>query len=443
MTEQAAHHWIYSPDSAVEAAVAGILHKYPHRYTGGVARTLELLQRLDNPHLRLPPVFHVAGTNGKGSTLAFLQAAFQAGGLSVHKFTSPHLIRFEERFVLNGQMISGPLLLALIAECDAAAGGMPISFFEFFTVLMFLAAARYRADALLLETGLGGTLDATNVVERSVAILTRISFDHMHILGETLEKIADNKAGIMRSGCPVIVAPQPDASVMCVFEDKAVLLSAPLFRCGQEWQVLQMEGGFHYEGGTFNGTLPSPALQGAHQILNAGAAIAALEQGGFDSLLKPDILALAMQNVSWPGRMQRLTAGPMIPLLPAGWEVWLDGAHNDSGAEVVAAQARAWGHDKPLHLITMMKGNKETDRFYEVLAPCVRTVLVLDCDIGAPMMVTDMLCEELRRSGISEPVVAKDLESAIAALASQYASPQRILIAGSLYLAGYVLRSHQ
>jgi dihydrofolate synthase/folylpolyglutamate synthase len=436
-------HWTYSPDKDVEEALSLIQKKYPPLYTGGIERTVALLGKLGNPHLTIPSTFHVAGTNGKGSTLAFLQAIFEAGGLSVHKYTSPHLVRFEERFVLNGQMIGQEMLLSLLEDCVRAAEGLEVSFFEFSTVLMFLAAARTKADVLLLETGLGGTLDATNVLPSTTGIITRISFDHTQILGNTLPAIAVNKAGIMRKGCPCIIARQPEAAVMKVFEDEAERCGAQFFRAGHEWRTFFDEQGFCYESSCRKFELPLPALKGAHQIDNAGAAIAALERSAFSFLLKQDILAAAMKRVSWPGRMQRLTTGPATALLPAGWELWLDGAHNDSGAEILVAQAQAWGKEKPLHIITAMKHDKDAAAFFHPLAPHLcSTTVILEEIVGEPMMDSRTLCDHLTQAGVSNVNTHETLESAVQNIARKYPSPQRILIAGSLYLAGHVLRTH-
>jgi dihydrofolate synthase/folylpolyglutamate synthase len=443
MKKEASQRWIYSPDEDVEAALAAVQKKHPPLYTGGVERTVALLDKLGNPHLSLPPVFHVAGTNGKGSTLAFLQAIFEAGGLSVHKYTSPHLVRFEERFVLNGQMIGKEVFLSLLEDCVRAAENLEISFFEITTVLMFLAAARMKADVLLLETGLGGRLDATNVLPSTTALITRISFDHVQILGNTLPEIASNKAGIMRKGCPCIVARQPDADVMKVFEDEAARCGAALFRAGHEWRAFPEGQGFHYESSSLKFDLPMPTLKGAHQIDNVGAAIAALEFSAFSFLLKQDILATAMERVSWPGRMQRLATGPAADLLPAGWELWLDGAHNDSGAEILVAQAQAWGKEKPLHIVTAMKHDKDATAFFRPLAPHLRsTTVISEGIVGELMMLSLTLCDHLAHAGVSNVNTTETLESAVRDIVLKFKSPQRILVAGSLYLAGHVLRTH-
>lgn len=438
--------WINSPDADVEKAVHDIRLKHPLIYSGGLSRMQRFLDKLDNPHLRLPFVFHVAGTNGKGSVLAFLQAIFESGGLSVHKYISPHLTRFEERVVLNGKIISPDLLLSLIAEGSRAAGSEEVSFFEFLTGIAFLAYARHPADALLLETGLGGTNDATNIVqgEKIVSILTRISFDHTHILGKTLAEIAQNKAGIIKPGCACVIAPQPSPEAGSIFRQKADAVSAPVHQAGCGWTVLPEPGGFLYKSSKHEFHLPLPSLIGRHQIDNAGAALAALEESPYSFLMKREILEKAMSVVSWPGRLQRLERGPLADLLPPGWELWLDGAHNDSGAEVLAGQMTAWGDTLPLHLLMAMKGMKNSAEFYRPLLPHAATVTAIDVrHIGAPMMAPEALCDQIRKTGYTAAKTSPDLESAIRALVFQFRSPQRILIAGSLYLVGYALRDQE
>lgn len=438
--QDAPRNWTYSPRPALEQAITDIRRKHAPLRPAGLQHTLRLMRKLGDPHLRLPPVFHVAGTNGKGSSLAFLQAAFEAGGMKVHKFISPHLVHFEERIIVGGRMIDADLLLDLIHECDRAAGDDTVSFFEFFTALAFLAYTRSNADAVLLETGLGGLYDSTNVVEKSVAMLTRISFDHMRLLGDTLPDIARNKAGIIKKSCPVIIAPQPDAGVMDVFRARAQEMDAPVFAAGEGWSTVETADGFEYRGRGFSGRLPRPRLLGAHQVINAGTAIAALEQSEFRQLVTHDTLARAMENVEWQGRLQQLKKGYLADLLPPGWELWVDGAHNDSGAEVLAQQVAAWGDDKPPHIITGFKRKKEPDNFYARLAGVPRTIQAVEAEFDAPMMSAPELCEYLAKAGFSAAAPAPNLESAIKSLTFQFQSPQRIIITGSLYLVGHALK---
>lgn len=434
--------WTFSPVPAVERAVAEIRRKHAPILPTGLERTYRFMRKLGDPHLRMPPVFHVAGTNGKGSSLAFLQAIFEAGGLSVHKFTSPHLVRFEERIVIGSRTIGSDLLLDLISECDRAAGDEIVSFFEFFTGLSFLAYSRFGAEAVLLETGLGGTYDSTNVVERSIAMLTRISFDHMRLLGNSLAEIAQNKAGIVKKGCPVIIAPQSGEGVMDVFDARIRETGARPSVGGRDWNTRAEGAAFVYEGPFFRASLPAPRLLGGHQLINAGTAIAALEQSEFRHLLKQDVVAKAMRSVEWPGRMQRLEKGYLADLLPRGWELWVDGAHNDSGAEVIFQQAANWGKDMPLHVITGFKRKKEPDGFFQKLVGLPATIQAVDAQIDAPMVSADELCAYLRQIGFKNANPAPNLESAIRSLTFQFTAPQRIIITGSLYLVGLALKQN-
>ncbi|MDE1153050.1 MAG: bifunctional folylpolyglutamate synthase/dihydrofolate synthase [Micavibrio sp.] len=438
--EPALADWTFSPVAAIEQAINGIRLKHEPLMPNGLDRPLRLLAKLGNPHLKLPPVFHVAGTNGKGSSLAFVQAILEAGGHSVHKFISPHLVRFEERIIIAGKMIDSALLLDLIAECDRAAADEPVSFFEFFTALALLAYARHAGDAVLLETGLGGRFDATNVIPASTTLLTRISYDHMRLLGDTLQAIAENKAGIIKESCPVIVAPQTDNGVVRLFESEAQQKHAPLFLANRDWAVEEGADYFDYTDKTHSFRLPLPRLIGSHQVINAGTAIAAVSKSPFAHLLTQEILTRAMARVEWQGRMQRLEKGTLADLLPPGWELWVDGAHNDSGAEVLVAQAAAWGAEKPLHIITGFKRRKEPDSFYERLSHIPATIQAVDAAIDAPMVTAAELCEYLASKGFSKASPAANLESAIQSLTFQFKAPQRIIITGSLYLVGHALK---
>lgn len=433
--------WEFSPDARVDSAVSALYKKYPPILPDGTARVRDLLARLGNPHLNLPPVYHVAGTNGKGSTLAFLQAIFESAGKSVHKYTSPHLVRFEERIVINGQMIAPDLFLDLIRECEAAADLLHISFFEFFTALTMLAFSRYPADAVLIETGLGGKFDATNIFDHAAAtILTRISYDHQRILGSSLDSIARHKAGILRSGVPAIIAEQVDASVMEAFADEITATGAPVFACNAAWQVSDVGDDFTYSSKKLDLVLPKPALAGDHQLQNAGCAIAALEFSGRGDILTQAILEHAMQNVTWQGRLQQITTGKIADLLPAGFELWLDGAHNDSGAEILIPAMKKWRSEMPLYVITAFKRGKDSPGFYKQVVYQADDFQVLGEQIGSHMLPAAELCDMLGSLGAAKVSVAENLESALSALVFQFKPPARILVTGSLYLVGHVLK---
>ncbi|MFL7904123.1 bifunctional folylpolyglutamate synthase/dihydrofolate synthase [Azospirillum argentinense] len=400
-------------------------------------RVHRLLAALGHPERRLPPVVHVAGTNGKGSTLAFLRAMLEAAGLRVHVYTSPHLVRFHERIRLAGTLIDDDRLAALLEECEAANGGGPITFFEVTTVAALLAFAREPADVVLLETGLGGRLDATNVVDRpAVTAITRISYDHRQFLGDTLEAIAGEKAGIFKPGVPAVIFPQPAEEAARTLAIRAETVGAPV----PGWSVTPTEGGFRFESDRRRIELPLPGLAGAHQIVNAGVALACLDH----LPVKVDDAAVrrGLAAVEWPARLQRLTRGPLAEALPAGWDLWLDGGHNDSAGEVLAIQAARWAEEepkRPLLLVYGMLASKEPREFLGPLAPFVtvaRTVAIPGEEASLPAEDT---AAATRACGIADSAAAADVGSALEDLTGRVDGPARVLICGSLYLAGTVL----
>jgi len=435
--------WIYSPVPEVDGVIRKLRQKYPVTLSPGLDRIHCLLKKLDDPHLSLPFVFHVAGTNGKGSSLAFLQAIFEAANLRVHKYISPHLIRFEERIIIAGKEIDPQMLLDLIDECSRAAGDDLLSFFEFFTAVSFLAHFRYPADVLLLETGLGGIYDPTNVIggDQLISMLTRISYDHTNILGSMLCEIAVNKAGIIKPSRHCVIAHQTSSDVIDVFLRKAEAVEAPVFLQGRDWEVVPESVGFEYKSKKNSFRLPPPRLTGRHQIFNAGVALAALENSPYAFLLQQKILEQAMSDVLWSGRLEYVTTGHLADILPDGWELWLDGAHNGSSAEVLADQAKVWGTDKPLHLVTAMKNAKDAAGFYRLLLSYAETVQAVDVSwMEAKMVSAEKLCEYIRQMSYERVKTAPNLESALRSLVFQFPTPQRILVTGSLYLVGYALR---
>ena len=404
-------------------------------------RTWRLLERLGHPERRLPPVVHVAGTNGKGSVIAYLRAMLEAAGYRVHAYISPHLVRFHERIRLAGKLIEEPQLLEVLKECEAINGADAITFFEITTCAAFLEFARVKADILLLETGLGGRLDSTNVIEKPLAtVLMPISFDHMQHLGDTLAKIAFEKAGIIKQGVPAIVAPQPPEAEK-VFEEKSGELKAPLIRFGHEWQVETLADGMRFTDRAGTRLLPRPALPGDHQIPNAGAALATLP---FLTGLRIDETAQAagLRNVEWPARLQHLTRGPLPAKLPRGWELWLDGGHNAAAGEVLADFARHWrqgivGH-RPLHLIFGMLNTKEPVAFLKPLAPYTRDLKAVRIEGDHASLPAEEAAAAARAAGIKAETAAS-LDAAIERIVTTSEIPSRVLICGSLYLAGVVL----
>ncbi len=396
---------------------------------------------LGNPQERLPPVIHVAGTKGKGSTVAFLRAILEAGGAKVHAYTSPHLVRFNERIRLASSLIDDATLTQVLEEVERINDGRPITFFEITTAVAFLAFAHHPADYVLLEVGMGGRLDATNLVDRpAVVALTPISIDHTDYLGTTITAIAGEKAGIIKPGVPTVVGPQPEAAA-AVFAQRAAALGAPLFLHGKAWTAKPTRSGMRFEGKQ-RFDLPPPGLSGDHQIMNAGLAIATLEHlPGY--VVTSAALTEGLRTVDWPARLQVLTRGPLAELVPPGSTLFLDGAHNEAAAMVVAQWARQAAGRRPLDLVCGMRATKDTARFFAQLAPVarrVRTVAIPDDALSVPPAD---LASTARAAGIADAAPTTDLAAAIADLAMSSATASRILICGSLYLAGVVLRDNQ
>ncbi|QUS36962.1 bifunctional folylpolyglutamate synthase/dihydrofolate synthase [Falsirhodobacter algicola] len=397
-------------------------------------RMHRLLETLGHPERRLPPVIHLAGTNGKGSTQAMIRAGLEAAGLRVHAYTSPHLARFHERIRLAGDLISEADLTALLDECAAANGPEAITFFEITTAAALLAFARTPADATLLEVGLGGRLDATNVVDSPrLTVITPVSIDHQQYLGDTLAEIAGEKAGILKRGVPCIVGPQAPEGLE-VIEARAARLGVPLRVHGQHWHV-QAEHGrlvFQDEDGLLD--LPLPNLPGPHQIQNAGAALAALRLLGHDETA----CEAAVTRAFWPARMQRLRSGPLADLA-AGAELWLDGGHNPAGGQAVAATLAAMP-PRPTHLICGMLNTKDVRGYMRPLSAVTESLTA----ITIPNEPNTLPAEATRDAALDVGIAAQTAESVTEALrAILRREPQaRVLICGSLYLAGAILREN-
>ncbi len=401
-----------------------------------LGRVERLLGILGNPERRVPPVVHIAGTNGKGSTLAMIRAGLEADGRRAHAYTSPHLARFHERIRIDGRLIEEPALVALLEECEAANGLDEITFFEITTVAAILAFTRTPADYTLLEVGLGGRLDATNVVDRpALTVITPVSIDHQQYLGETVAEIAGEKAGILKRGVTCVVGPQTDAA-LAVIEARADEVGAPLLISGRDWEARTERGRLVYqdEGGLLD--LDAPRLPGAHQTENAGAAVAALRALGFGA----EACAGAVRNAEWPARMQSLDPAA-FPDAPAGAEIWLDGGHNPSAGQVIAKHMGVLEERRPapLHLICGMLDTKDPVGFlapFEGLARKVHGVTIPD---SAATLSAAETAEAARRAGLRAEA-AESVAAALRAIAAEGDAAPRILICGSLYLAGWVLR---
>lgn len=397
-------------------------------------RVERLLAALDHPERRLPPVIHVAGTNGKGSTQAMIRAGLESGGDRVHAYTSPHLARFHERIRLAGELISEPALSALLDECAAANGGQGITFFEITTCAAFLAFARTPADWTLLEVGLGGRLDATNVVDRpALTIITPVSIDHQQYLGETLAEIAGEKAGIIKRGVPLIVGPQAAAGLQ-VIERRAARMGAPILAFGQHWHCHEDRGRMVFQDETGLLDLPLPNLPGPHQIQNAGAALAALRFLGRDEAA----CEAAVTRAFWPARMQRLRKGPLAASAPKV-ELWLDGGHNPAGGEAIAATLARMPR-RETHLICGMLNTKDVRGYMRPLAPHAARLWAVSIPGEKNTLPAEETRDAARDAGIAAEA-APSVADALTAIVAQ--NPEaRVLICGSLYLAGQVLKEN-
>ncbi|PKQ12570.1 MAG: bifunctional folylpolyglutamate synthase/dihydrofolate synthase [Alphaproteobacteria bacterium HGW-Alphaproteobacteria-1] len=397
-------------------------------------RVWRLLDALGNPQETLPPVIHIAGTNGKGSTQAMIRAGLEAEGARVHAYTSPHLARFHERIRLAGALIAEDHLTALLDECYVANGGAPITYFEITTCAALLAMSRVPADYTLLEVGLGGRLDATNVIGRpALTIITPVSMDHEAYLGDTLAKIAGEKAGIIKRRVPCIVGPQEEAA-MAVIEAEAARLGAPLIAQGQHWHVWEERGRLVFQDESGLCDLPLPNLPGAHQRDNAGAAIAALRALGRGAAA----LEGAVTRAHWPARMQRLTQGPIPEAAPQA-EIWLDGGHNPA-AGLALAQHLATLPPRPTHLVCGMLNTKDIAGY---LAPLAAQALSLTA-VSIPGEAATLPAEATAQAARAVALEAHTAGTALAAVQriAAHSPHARILICGSLYLAGGILREN-
>lgn len=398
-------------------------------------RVWRLLAAVGHPERDLPPVVHIAGTNGKGSTLAMIRAGLEGAGQTCHAYTSPHLTRFHERIRLAGRLIDETALAAVLAECEAANAGRPITYFEITTVAALLAFARTPADWCLLEVGLGGRLDATNVIDRPAAtVITPVSLDHQQYLGETIAQIAAEKAGILKHGAPCILGPQEDAAAR-VIEARAMRLDAPLLAHGQHWQVGEEHGRliFRDERGLLD--LPSPGLIGGHQITNAGTALAVLRALGAGDA------EAAVTRAEWPARMQRLRRGPLAVAAAAAGraEIWLDGGHNPAAGKALA-EALGRLPRRPVWLVCGMLNTKDVGGFLAPLAARAEGLVAVPVPGESATLEAADTAAAARRVGLVAEM-AEDVAEAVARILA-HSPDARMLICGSLYLAGRVLREN-
>ena len=408
----------------------------------GLGRIRRLLAKLGNPHQALPPVFHVAGTNGKGSTCAYLRACLEAAGHQVHVYTSPHLVRFNERIRLAGKLIGDEALAALLAEVLDVNGSDEISFFEATTAAAFLAFSRTAADACVIEVGLGGRLDATNVIERpAICGISQLGVDHQAFLGDTIEKIAAEKAAIAKAGVPIVLSRYAERVHDVVVETASSLGGLPIAR-GAEWDAAVYQGALRYRDSQGRLDLPMPRLAGPHQPDNAALAVAMLRHQL--QVHVPDAAIRAgLGWAEWPARMQKLEPGPLVDFLPAGSDLWLDGGHNPAAARVVADTLRELPHDdRPVLMILGMLENKDATGFLKPFSGLLTAIYTVPIP-GHAHHSTQALAAAAKLHRIAA-IPSADVPDALVriARAADRARPPLILIAGSLYLAGEVLRDN-
>ena len=434
-----------SDATPINAIVARLLALHPKRIDLSLDRMHRMLAALGHPERHLPPAIHVAGTNGKGSTVAFMRAVLEAAGKSVHLYTSPNLVRPNERFRIGraggGRLVGDDELADVLSECEARNDNAPITVFEIETAAAFLLFTRHPADVLLLEVGLGGRLDATNVVERPLAsAITRVSIDHREFLGDTIAEIAAEKAGILKAGVPAAVASQP-RDALAIIERHAARIRVPLRIAGEDWTATEERGRLVYQDDDGLLDLPAPKLYGRHQFENAGVAIAALRAS--DLKLPASAFEAGMIRVDWPARMQRLAQGRLAALLPPESELWLDGGHNTDGGRAIAAALADLEErvSRPLVLIVGMLSTKDGEGFLRNFSGLARRVIAIPIhqDKALPAAALANIAQNV---GI--PALTRDtIESALRVAGQLDLEPApRILVTGSLYLAGEVLAAN-
>jgi dihydrofolate synthase / folylpolyglutamate synthase len=431
------------PQPSLDELIARLSALHPKSIDLSLDRMHALLARLGHPERKLAPVIHIAGTNGKGSTIAYLRAILEAAGLRVHVYTSPYLVRLNECYRLGGVLVGDDELRAVLEECEGANAGEPITIFEIETAAAFCLFAQHPADIVLLEVGLGGRLDATNVIDAPIAaVIAPVSMDHTEFLGNSLAAIAGEKAAIIKRNAPVICAEQaPEA--MDVIEAQAKRVRAPLHAAGQQWHVSVERGRLVYQDDRGLMDLVAPKLFGRHQFDNAGLAIATLRALDAFKISMADFEA-GIVGAEWPARMQRLVSGALVAQGPQGCEIWLDGGHNAEGGRVAAAALGDLEErvSRPLVVIAGMMANKDAGAFLANFAGLTRHIMAVQIPGRDNAMPPDRLADAARALGMRVENAAS-VEAALQALSKlAYEVPPRILITGSLYLAGHVLAAN-
>lgn len=422
--------------TAADTVMQRLARLHPKLIDLSLGRIERLLARLGHPERRLPPVIHVAGTNGKGSVCAFLRAIGEAGGLRVHVYTSPHLVTFHERIRLAGRLVDDAALTEALEACERANGEDPITVFEIATAAAFLLFAAEPADLLVLEVGLGGRLDATNVIPRPAACaISAIAMDHMEFLGDTIERIAFEKAGILKPGAPAVTG-QQDPRALGVLAARAAAVGTTLAARGHDWTIAPAASGLRYEDAAGALDLPPPSLAGIHQHDNAGIAVAAVRALA-DPRLGAAAIAAGIARAEWPARLQRLTRGPLVALLPPGWSLVLDGGHNPDAGRALGIHL-ATVTDRPWHVIVGMKKGKGTAGFLAPILPHAASLWA----VAEPDQHLAQAPEEIVAASGGAARIGPRVADALAAIVAAADRPANVLICGSLYLAGVILREH-
>lgn len=407
-------------------------------------RLKRLLNILGNPENKLPPTIHVAGTNGKGSTISMLRAIHNTAGRATHTYTSPHLVRFTERFIIANKEIKQNIINEILHECEIANGGESITLFEIITAAGFLAFSRHKADLLFLEVGLGGRFDATNVVSNPIlSIITPISLDHQQYLGDTLNKISYEKAGILKPNIPAIIGPQ-HSDALAVIKLKARETNSPLHIFRRDWNITETKNAMKFEVGNSTKYMEKPSLKGNHQIQNAGIALAAVNYLKEYLPITDSEMQQGLKNVYWPARLQKLTAGPLIDLLPNQVELWLDGGHNQSATLAIAKTLIDWKTNDPLLTVHLVFGSLNNRDTTDLLAPFINIIqLIRTVSIpGQPNTENPNITATLAVSLGLSATACSDVNTAVTDIVNSTMGKRIIIVCGSLYLAGSILTDH-
>ena len=429
---------------AIDRILERLLRLHPKLIDLSLSRLKKLLGRLGNPEKNLPPIIHVAGTNGKGSTVATLAAIYRSAGYRVHIYTSPHLVSFTERIVVSGREISKTYLEEVLIECENANEGKNITFFEITTAAALLAFSRNPADLLLLEVGLGGRFDATNVIERPMlSVITPVSMDHQDFLGNTINEIAFEKAGILKPSVSAIIGPQTNEALN-VIKRRALELGSSAYVFGEDWNISPANNQLMFKIGSKSSIVPRPNLLGDHQIQNAGCALASVKLLNGQFPVSPQEIDMGLVSINWPARLQKLKEGNLIENLLEDVEIWIDGGHNQDAAKAIASTVRDWRTASPeisIHMVFGALNNRCPQNFLQYFTNVIDTIRAVDIPGETNALSTLEIENAALECGLTA-YPAKGISPAITDIISNSSGKRRILICGSLYLAGAVLREN-